>query len=108
MIFCSLVIVGVLSKRRGRTLRTPTTPRPASASASAMTPIGRLSLNYCTFGMLRAHGQTAVTHGRQDLADRTFVHFNAKAPLDLLAPINPPPANVQRRIGPSLDERGEL
>jgi len=60
--------------------------------------------------MLRAHGQTAVTHGRQDLADRTFVHFDAKAPLDLLAQINPPPANdlVQRRIGPSLDERGEL
>src|SRR5580692_10049728 len=38
----------VLSKRRGRALRTPTTPRPASASASAMTPIVRLSLNYCT------------------------------------------------------------
>src|SRR5579872_6638732 len=50
MIFCSLVIVGVLSKRRGRTLRTPTTPRPASASASAMTPIVRLSLNYCRIG----------------------------------------------------------
>src|SRR5271156_6199231 len=48
MIFCSLVIVGVLSKRRGRALRTPTTPRPASASASAMTPTVRLSLNYCT------------------------------------------------------------
>ena len=48
MIFCSLVIVGVLSKRRGRVLRTPTTPRPASASASAMTPTVRLSLNYCT------------------------------------------------------------
>jgi hypothetical protein len=42
-----LVIVGVLSKRRGRALRTPTTPRPASASASAMTPTVRLSLNYC-------------------------------------------------------------
>jgi transposase len=41
-----LVIVGVLSKRRGRALRTPTTPRPASASASAMTPTVRLSLNY--------------------------------------------------------------
>src|SRR3984957_13176179 len=47
MIFCSLVIVGVLSKRRGRALRTPTTPRPASASASAMTPTVGLSLNYC-------------------------------------------------------------
>ncbi len=47
MIFCSLVIVGVLSKRRGRALRTPTTPRPASASPSAMTPTVRLSLNYC-------------------------------------------------------------
>jgi diguanylate cyclase (GGDEF)-like protein len=47
MIFCSLVIVGVLSKRRGRAMRTPTTPRPASASASAMTPTVRLSLNYC-------------------------------------------------------------
>src|SRR5580693_2814318 len=47
MIFCSLVIVGVLSKRRGRALRTPTTPRPASASASTMTPTVRLSLNYC-------------------------------------------------------------
>jgi hypothetical protein len=43
-----LVIVGVLSKRRGRALRTPTTPRPASASASAMTPTVRLSLNYCS------------------------------------------------------------
>src|ERR1700729_4282276 len=48
MIFCSLVIVGVLSKRRGRALRTPTTPRPASASASAMTPTVGLSLNYYT------------------------------------------------------------
>jgi hypothetical protein len=48
MIFCSLVIVGVLSKRRGRALRAPTTPRPASASASAMTPTVRLSLNYCS------------------------------------------------------------
>jgi hypothetical protein len=38
----------VLSKRRGRALRTPTTPRPASASASAMTPTVRLSLNYCS------------------------------------------------------------
>ena len=27
---------------------TPTTPRPASASASAMTPTVRLSLNYCS------------------------------------------------------------
>ena len=34
-------------ERRGRALRTPTTPRPASASASAMTPTVRLSLNYC-------------------------------------------------------------
>src|SRR5271168_4219313 len=50
MIFCSLVIVGVLSKRRGRALRIPTTPRPASASASAMTPTVRLSLNYCNRG----------------------------------------------------------
>src|ERR1700723_2393494 len=49
MIFCSLVIVGVLSKRRGRALRIPTTPRPASASASAMTPTVRLSLNYCNY-----------------------------------------------------------
>ena len=47
MIFCSLVIVGVLSKRRSRALRTPATPRPGSASASAMTPTVRLSLNYC-------------------------------------------------------------
>ena len=53
MIFCSLVIVGVLSKRRGRALRTPTTPRPASASASAMTPTVRLSLNYCTIADFR-------------------------------------------------------
>jgi|SRR5271166_682174 len=42
-----LVIVGILGKRRGRALRTPTTPRPASASASAMTPTVRLSFNYC-------------------------------------------------------------
>src|SRR4029077_16219807 len=48
MIFCSLVIVAVLSKRRDRALRIPTTARPASASASAMTPTVRLSLNYCT------------------------------------------------------------
>src|SRR6185437_16693186 len=54
MIFCSLVIVGVLSKRRGRALRTPTTPRPASASASAMTPNVRLSLNYCMKGQVVA------------------------------------------------------
>lgn len=55
--------------------------------------------------MLRAHGQAAETHGRQDLADRTFVHFDAKASLDLIAQINPAPANdlVQRRIGASLD-----
>src|ERR1700729_1551436 len=75
MIFCSLVIVGVLSKRRGRALRTPTTPRPASASASAMTPTVGLSLNYCTridprrlvfidetwakTNMTRAHGRCA-------------------------------------------------
>src|ERR1700748_1025584 len=50
MIFCSWVMIGVLSKRRGRALRTPTTPRPASASASAMTPTVRLSLNYCSIG----------------------------------------------------------
>ena len=31
MIFCSWVMIGVLSKRRGRALRTLTTPRPASA-----------------------------------------------------------------------------
>jgi ABC-type sulfate transport system substrate-binding protein len=43
-------MIGVLSKRRGRALRTPTTPRPASAFASAMTPTVRLSLNYCTAG----------------------------------------------------------
>src|SRR6202044_3291465 len=49
-----------LSKRRGRALRTPTTPRPASASASAMTPTVRLSLNYCTkTNMTRAHGRCA-------------------------------------------------
>ena len=35
-------------RRRGRALRTPTTPRPASAFALAMTPTVRLSLNYCT------------------------------------------------------------
>src|SRR3954452_16946099 len=33
---------------RGRALRTPTTPRPASAHASAKTPSVRLSINYCT------------------------------------------------------------
>ena len=31
-----------------RALRTPTTPRPASASASTMTPTVRLSFNYST------------------------------------------------------------
>src|SRR4029077_1896988 len=60
MIFCSLVIVGVLSKRRDRALRIPTTPRPASASASAMTPTVRLSLNYCR----KAHG-AGLGVGRQ-------------------------------------------
>ena len=36
--------------------------------------------------------------------------IDAKASLDLIAQINPAPANdlVQRRIGPSLDESGEL
>ena len=60
--------------------------------------------------MLGARRQTAVTHGRQDLADRTFMHFDAKASLDLIAQINPAPANdrVQRRIGASLNQRGEL
>jgi hypothetical protein len=35
-------------ERRGRALRTPTTPRPASASPQPMTPSVRLSVNYCT------------------------------------------------------------
>src|SRR5580693_10210338 len=68
MIFCSLVIVAVLSKRRGRALRTPTTPRPASASASAMTPTVRLSLNYCIRTQLVSHqhiGREAVRCGRR-------------------------------------------
>jgi len=39
---------GVLIERRGRALRNPTAPRPASALASAMTPSVRLSLNYCS------------------------------------------------------------
>ena len=60
--------------------------------------------------MLRAHRQTAVTHGRQKLADRTFMHFDAKASLDLIAQINSAPANdlVQRRIRACLDQRGEF
>src|SRR3954469_15728389 len=33
-------------ERRGRALRTPTTPRPASASPQPMTPSVRLSVNY--------------------------------------------------------------
>jgi hypothetical protein len=60
--------------------------------------------------MLRAHGQPAVAHGRQDLANRTFMQNDAKASLDLIAQINPTPANdlVKRRIGASLDQRCEL
>jgi len=60
--------------------------------------------------MLWAHRQTAVTHGGQDLANRTFMQIDAKASLDLIAQINPAPANdlVHRRIGASLDQRGEL
>src|ERR1700760_1744207 len=46
-------MIGVLSKRRGRALRIPTTPRPASAFASAMTPTVRLSLNYCSWALVR-------------------------------------------------------
>jgi hypothetical protein len=36
-------------------VRTPTTPRPASASASAMTPTVRLSLNYCRLVPVTGH-----------------------------------------------------
>src|SRR3954452_24939996 len=47
MTFCSFVIVGVLSNAEAGRCATPTTPRPASAHASAKTPSVRLSINYC-------------------------------------------------------------
>src|SRR5580698_11447310 len=70
MIFCSWVIVGVLSKRRGRALRTPTTPRPASASASAMTPtvirdIGRKIRGEKALEALFAHELTLARRVRE-------------------------------------------
>src|SRR3954464_11310176 len=53
---------------RGRALRTPTTPRPASAHASAKTPSVRLSINYCTYrdgsrGLIRVPPVIAGTGG---------------------------------------------
>src|ERR1700740_2684871 len=53
-------MIGVLSKRRGRALRIPTTPRPASAFSSAMTPTVRLSLNYCSWGFRELLQQQAA------------------------------------------------
>src|SRR5271169_4696621 len=61
MIFCSWVMISVLPKRRGRALRTPTTPRPASAFASAMTPTVRLSPNYCRYASDRVRAALRTT-----------------------------------------------
>ena len=69
-------------------LRTPTTPRPASAStASAIDTAVRLSLNYCTCGrIIRASGDisSASTGRRHDRA--RDVHNSFKATLDHGAP----------------------
>src|SRR5580692_11235251 len=97
MIFCSLVIVGVLSKRRGRALRTPTTPRPASASASAMTPTVRLSLNYCNVVGHVGHG--GVVPHVSGTAHRTVDAIVGHQPLELLARVLAAPVGVmQQRI----------
>ena len=57
--------------------------------------------------MLRANGQAAVTQRRQDLANRTFMQLDAKASLDFIAQINPPPAHdlMKRRVRAGLDQR---
>jgi transposase len=65
-------MIGVLSKRRGRALRIPTTPRPASAFASAMTPTVRLSLNYCSWKARQA----SIDPSRLVFIDETWIKTN--------------------------------
>src|SRR3954447_22120807 len=58
-------------ERRGRALRTPTTPRPASASPQPMTPSVRLSVNYYIVALaqveteLRQYEPRSETHSRR-------------------------------------------
>jgi hypothetical protein len=58
----------------------------------------------------RPDRKPAVTELGQNLADRTFVQHNTEAPLHLVAKIDPPPAHhsMHRRVGASLDERGQF
>src|ERR1700724_2046728 len=56
IIFWSLVIVGVLIKRRGRALRNPASSAPGLGSRfGLMTPNVRSNINYYSFAHLKTH-----------------------------------------------------
>ena len=49
--------------------------------------------------MAGPHREPAVTELGQNLADRTFVQFDAKPPLKLVTQIHPPPTHDPMLLG---------
>jgi hypothetical protein len=68
----------------------------------------RLLSRFIGLRMAGPHREPAVAELGQNLADRTFVQFDAKPPLKLVAQIHPPPTYdpMLLRIGTGLDQRG--